>query len=915
MAFYIGGNKSNLIFDFYSKTANSTINCPLKIYEANVDPNTPNIPTDPIWQEVVSQSMIDRIKSQNDLPITGTADSSFNFTYNNIPYSNNSIHLVDDFKGTNPNKIQISSGDGNVHYTLTGQTLKNEIQNGDFSNGTTGWISINSTTIINNNTAINTGDGTSQSPYFRQDLDIINGHKYYLVAKAKVTNDLCSVIKWRTSQTQTVDYIINSPVKNTLYVLSHIMTALSDSLALNYLMHSYADSTTANGKVMEVQEVMAIDMGADSSNPDYNLTQAQMDAKYANWFDGIQSTGENNGGAGVDKIEVLSRGSNIFDKNKWVDDGNYTVSKCSPSTLYYVPSKINIQTYDSNMNIITTVFSTTKTTESNACYIGVRNDNVKTSGIDTFYISEINSFSPYTEDKINILTKLAGVGGVGDTCDDFGNVTRNTGKVVLDGTGSWSDVSTQDNATTMLFALSPIVNYTTSNNDIIVDKLNVVDVNILYSPTSTTEGISKNGVGVIRIRILKSKLTTQDVAGFKAWLQANPTTVYYQLATPTTETVSVTPVTGYSQGNILFTTGAISPSSTTINNYLLSPTDANWTNGDKTNVGTLDGNTLSVTSDVLGATPQIKVSFDLVSMIEQKYGTIQGNTLADKIQILKDNLASITVKSYQKGIQNINNKSYISDYSTSWIDALSNTTSTISLLSLSETTNIVNLIDSNGFINYNIYTNNSDGTPSTIYLDYVDIELTFKTPIGNTVLSPNDNRRDGISTELLMADNTSKTVYKYFTNESLQQECTVVNDSKAYLVEIDLSGLITNLQGGSLTAFNSTLLNITGKVYGKASGDNGGVLTYGLVSKIWNSNSSAYSDTATNTNSQIALSEINLTANLSNYITTDQKLYYIMYSQYPASATISSQLELDYFASDIGITRVPDVLNPVSITL
>ncbi|WP_415350019.1 BppU family phage baseplate upper protein [Clostridium perfringens] len=43
--------------------------------------------------------------------------------------------------------------------------------------------------------------------------------------------------------------------------------------------------------------------------------------------------------------------------------------------------------------------------------------------------------------------------------------------------------------------------------------------------------------GNLYIRINKSKLTTQDVEGFKAWLKENPTTVVYQLAKPVTEVV------------------------------------------------------------------------------------------------------------------------------------------------------------------------------------------------------------------------------------------------------------------------------------------------------------------------------------------------------------------------------------------
>ncbi|HAT4350192.1 TPA: BppU family phage baseplate upper protein [Clostridium perfringens] len=47
------------------------------------------------------------------------------------------------------------------------------------------------------------------------------------------------------------------------------------------------------------------------------------------------------------------------------------------------------------------------------------------------------------------------------------------------------------------------------------------------------DGINKN----IQFFIDKSKLTTPNVEGFKAWLKANPTTVVYQLSTPVTEIV------------------------------------------------------------------------------------------------------------------------------------------------------------------------------------------------------------------------------------------------------------------------------------------------------------------------------------------------------------------------------------------
>ena len=41
-----------------------------------------------------------------------------------------------------------------------------------------------------------------------------------------------------------------------------------------------------------------------------------------------------------------------------------------------------------------------------------------------------------------------------------------------------------------------------------------------------------NGTSCLRIRILKSKLSSIDVDGLKAWLKANPVTLYYELAEP-----------------------------------------------------------------------------------------------------------------------------------------------------------------------------------------------------------------------------------------------------------------------------------------------------------------------------------------------------------------------------------------------
>lgn len=75
------------------------------------------------------------------------------------------------------------------------------------------------------------------------------------------------------------------------------------------------------------------------------------------------------------------------------------------------------------------------------------------------------------------------------------------------------------------------------------------------SPNSFAIGSHTSGKS-IRICIEKSKLSTQDVAGFRQWLQNNPTTVVYQLATPVYEEVecdlSKLALEGYNHGTLFY---------------------------------------------------------------------------------------------------------------------------------------------------------------------------------------------------------------------------------------------------------------------------------------------------------------------------------------------------------------------------
>jgi hypothetical protein len=161
----------------------------------------------------------------------------------------------------------------------------NIINNGNFANGTTSWASARSNSTTSNNTLINTGSGSNPTPYVTQAIQFLAGHKYYFRAKFKVTNSVCTQVGFELQGTTL--YKIN-PVINTQYTLSEVKTFASSNTIL-FLAQYYVDSATASGKVMEIQDVTIIDMGTDSSNGLYNLTVAQMDAKFPTWFDSTQN--------------------------------------------------------------------------------------------------------------------------------------------------------------------------------------------------------------------------------------------------------------------------------------------------------------------------------------------------------------------------------------------------------------------------------------------------------------------------------------------------------------------------------------------------------------------------------------------------------------------------------------------------
>lgn len=176
--------------------------------------------------------------------------------------------------------------------------MENLIVNGDFSKGTTGWASESSSSTVTDGILTNIADGSAtygRFSQFKPTYTPVAGTKVYVSYRARVTND--SVVNitsfTRNAGSTPIDYPLAqqlSPVVNTWYNLSGIAT-LSGDYALGfrlYVLHSYESSAVANGKSLEVSNVLAIDLTA-AFGAGNEPSKAQMDSimdSLGGWFDG-----------------------------------------------------------------------------------------------------------------------------------------------------------------------------------------------------------------------------------------------------------------------------------------------------------------------------------------------------------------------------------------------------------------------------------------------------------------------------------------------------------------------------------------------------------------------------------------------------------------------------------------------------
>ena len=223
---------------------------------------------------------------------------------------------------------------------------------------------------------------------------------------------------------------------------------------------------------------------------------------------------------------------------------------------YNSPNRI--REYTINQNII----NGTITTESDAKYINLTTGGFSAESTTITYVdlqvvegSTIGELEPYKEDKkeISLNEPLRGLPNeVRDTVEKINGewkIVRRCGEVLIDGmSGNWGTSAITPQENTIIFQGDVVSQLVKPKSLAKSDKFTT------YSDaTKDEEGILPfSGTNSTRIyfRIKKSKLSSEDVVGFKQWLSENPTKVVYELDTPIMEDISPITLQCWKNGTI-----------------------------------------------------------------------------------------------------------------------------------------------------------------------------------------------------------------------------------------------------------------------------------------------------------------------------------------------------------------------------
>lgn len=292
------------------------------------------------------------------------------------------------------------------------------------------------------------------------------------------------------------------------------------------------------------------------------------------FVEGIESVGERESNI----VNVKSCGKNIFDNNsefkntiikqngkyvlpsntfiKWIDLANPVKLKKGATYSLSIPgfsgsgARLGASYSEGayvaasnpdNIDIAITT-SITFTAKEEYIYLGICTDgtyasNGKPEVQFNIQIEEGSIVTPYEAYKESIQTyqldePLRSLpDGACDEITSQGKLIRRVGFATVDGSENWWPDGTAEGSTEETLRFGMNWPHKAGISKCLSNNFKYLKDSFMFIRDEESCCVKEGGVS---IRIKKSKLETADVAGFKAWLQANQTTIYFELAEPIT---------------------------------------------------------------------------------------------------------------------------------------------------------------------------------------------------------------------------------------------------------------------------------------------------------------------------------------------------------------------------------------------
>ena len=354
-------------------------------------------------------------------------------------------------------------------------------------------------------------------------------------------------------------YIIHSNTSHKLNLYFYDNSKVISAPSLEGVAISFTtNSTTEYIKVLSVNNT-------DLSNSRFQLEEGDVATSYEPYHDGY-------------KIEILSNGDNIYDYTKITDNTyintsgdivNYTgwfstdYIRVNKNKKYYfynqkhrVPfAGLYCYYYDTNKNKIEYLNLGDTEFVGLTEFVSKHDGYIRLSGL-SHSIQVGRMYASYDKTQILLDEPLMRLpNGVCDEITRDGKLIRRVGKVVFDGSESWTLWCESSKTIGFIYNHNSIMNKNWYSPQVSL----ICDRFISKNGHSFNEDDSKaitqwNANNSIFIRINKNSLETLDVNGFKQWLSQNPTTVYYELAEPVITELPAPYLRIFKDGHLTFNT-------------------------------------------------------------------------------------------------------------------------------------------------------------------------------------------------------------------------------------------------------------------------------------------------------------------------------------------------------------------------